>query len=83
MVPMAFGQILTSCRSSSSKIRRVDKDFARYFDFNNIKFSPKLDTFTKLKKKIVSISWFFWFWKQEKYLINVSKILSMGIFIYY
>ena len=37
-----------------TRITKADKDFARELDFENIKFSAKSETFTKLKKKLYS-----------------------------
>ena len=48
---MVLGQIIKSCRSSSSKNYITDKDFAKRLDFKNIKFPVKIRDTHKITKK--------------------------------
>ena len=71
MLKLVFSQIFTSCRSSSARIGKVDKDFAGALDFKNVKFAIKIGDIQKIKKKInVSI---FDYENKQKHPIDVSK----------
>ena len=71
---MVLGQIIKSCRSSSSKNYITDKDFAKRLDFKNIKFPVKIRDIQKIEKKnfIQDIS-VFGYENKEKHPIYVSK----------
>ena len=58
---------------NSTKIRKVNKDFARLLDFEDTKFSVKIRNIHKSEKKnCINISLFV-YENKEKYLIRVIK----------
>ena len=66
-------QILTSCRSSSTRIARPNKYFAKRLDFKDIKFLVIVRDMHKLKTRILSPLTFLFNEKKVKYPIYVSK----------
>ena len=70
---MVFSQILKSCRSSSSKNYKADKDFAKRHGFKYIEFAVKTRDIYKIEKgNSIGISTF-GYEKKVKYWIYVSK----------
>ena len=70
---MLFSDLLTSCRSSSSKNWKADKDFARKLNFEDLKFPVKIRDIHKVEKKNAIIISVFDFENKEKYPIYVLK----------
>ena len=68
---MVFGQILKSCRSSSSN--KADKDFAIRLDFKDIKFPVKTRDLHKIEKINSIGNNSFVYGNKVKYPIYVSK----------
>ena len=54
MLLIVFSQIFTFCKKSLAIMRITDKDFARKFDFKNLKCPIKIKDIYKVEKKIVS-----------------------------
>ena len=54
MLYMVFDQILTSCNHNPRRIRKVDRDFVREFDFKEIKFPVKITDIHKVEKKRIA-----------------------------
>ena len=71
---MVFGQIFTPCRSSSrKKEKKIDKDFARKPEFEDIKFPVAIRDIHKISKmNYISVS-IFVYESKEKYPIYASK----------
>ena len=70
---MEFSQILKSCRSSFSKIKKANKDFAKKLDCKDIKFPVNFRDIRKIAKtNSISIS-AFGYENKEKHPVYVSK----------
>ena len=53
MLKMAFSQVFTSVDKTSAKIRKIDKDFVKELDFQNMMFPVKIRDIHKFEKKMV------------------------------
>lgn len=53
MLKMAFSHVLTSVDKTPAKIRKIDKDFVKELDFNNMMFPVKIRDIHKFEKKMV------------------------------
>ena len=51
---MVFRRYLNPTDHNPRRITKADKDFPKKLDFKDIKFPVKLETYTKLKKRISS-----------------------------
>ena len=82
---MVFSQILKSCRSSSSKNYKADKDFAKRHGFKYIELAVKARDIHKIEKgNAIGISTFD-YENKVKYRIYVSKTYTakLNMSIYY
>ena len=52
---MIFCQIFTLCKKNIVRIRKIQKDFVRKFDFKNIKCPVKIRDIHKIKKMISAL----------------------------
>ena len=53
MLKMAFSHVFTSVDKTPAKIRKIDKDFVKELDFNNMMFPVKIRDIHKFEKKMV------------------------------
>lgn len=51
MLKMAFSHVFTSVDKTPAKIRKIDKDFVKELDFNNMMFPVKIRDIHKFEKK--------------------------------
>lgn len=51
MLKMAFSHVFTSADKTPAKIRKIDKDFVKELDFNNMMFPVKIRDIHKFEKK--------------------------------
>ena len=53
MLKMTFSHVFTSVDKTPAKIRKIDKDFVKELDFNNMMFPVKIRDIHKFEKKMV------------------------------
>ena len=79
MLKMAFSQVFTSVDKTSAKIRKIDKDFVKELDFQNMMFSCQNQRYPQIREKNGMVISVFGYKNENKYPVYISKIILRDV----